>query len=67
MEATATDPATVPSAPACAFLTAHPAWVGGDAPDSQDDPCAEYFNADGSLSDTALAFLHREWITGRMI
>jgi hypothetical protein len=41
--------------------------VGGDAADPQDDPCAEYFNADGSLSDAALAFLHREWITGRMI
>lgn len=67
MEATATDLAAVPSAPAGAFLTAHPAWVGGDAPDAQDDPCAEYFNADGSLSDAALAFLHREWITGRMI
>lgn len=67
MKATATDLATVPSAPAGAFLTAHPAWVDEEAPDAQDDPCAEYFNADGSLSDAALAFLHREWITGRMI
>jgi hypothetical protein len=67
MEATATEPSTVPSAPTCAFLTAHPAWVCGDEADPQDDPCAEYFNSDGSLSDAALAFLHREWITGRMI
>ena len=67
MESTIADPATVPSAPASAFLTAHPAWEGTNTDPAQDDPCAEYFNDDGSLSDTALAFLHREWISGRMI
>jgi len=49
------------------FLSPHPAWDMDTDPTAQDDPCAEYFNADGSLTEAAYEFLHREWATGRMI
>lgn len=71
MEAPTTDTVQSPSAAstvtAGAFLSPHPAWIGTDDPTAQDDPCAEYFNTDGSLTDAAYEFLHREWATGRMI
>ena len=71
MEAPTTDTVPSPSAASTAtaggFLSPHPAWNTDTDPTAQDDPCAEYFNADGSLTDAAYEFLHREWATGRMI
>jgi len=49
-----------------AFLTPHPAWNPDTVPTVPTDPCAEFFNKDGSLADAAYEFLHREWSTGRM-
>jgi len=48
------------------FLTSHPAW-NMDMDTDQEDPCTEYLNADGSLTDAAYDFLHHEWATGRLI
>jgi hypothetical protein len=48
------------------FLTSHPAWNADTDPVAQTS-CTEYFNTDGSLTDAAYEFLHREWATDRFI
>jgi len=64
---TVPSPSAASTVTADGFLSPHPAWDMDTDPIAQDDPCAEYFNADGSLTEAAYEFLHREWATGRMI
>jgi len=62
MDSTNTDP-TVPSTiPSDTILTDPAIPVDADI-----DTLAEFFNDDGSLTDAAYEYLHREWATGRMI
>jgi hypothetical protein len=59
--------APVSVAATATFIEPHPAWRPAPSEPEGSSECAEYFNADGTLSEQAYDLLHNDWLSGRMV